>query len=70
VVSTWNNHITDILLDGAIQELIEFGLNKNQIHISKVPGAFELPLGAQWHFNVINMFHIYWTMNNGFNVDR
>jgi 6,7-dimethyl-8-ribityllumazine synthase len=51
VVSTWNSHITDILLDGAIKELIEFGISKNQIHISKVPGAFELPLGAQWHFN-------------------
>jgi 6,7-dimethyl-8-ribityllumazine synthase len=54
VVSTWNNHITDILLNGAIKELIEFGLSENQIHISKVPGAFELPLGAQWHFNSNN----------------
>ena len=51
VVSTWNSHITDILLEGAIKELQEFGLTENQIHISKVPGAFELPLGAQWHFN-------------------
>lgn len=51
VVSTWNNHITDVLLEGAIEELKNLGLSTSQIHITKVPGAFELPLAAQWLFN-------------------
>lgn len=50
VVSTWNDHITSVLLDGAIDELIQFGLTNDQIIITEVPGAFELPLAAQWCF--------------------
>ncbi len=50
VVSTWNDHITSVLLDGAIDELTQFGLTNDQIIITEVPGAFELPLAAQWCF--------------------
>ncbi len=50
VVSTWNDHITSVLLEGAIDELIQFGLTNDQIIITEVPGAFELPLAAQWCF--------------------
>lgn len=48
VVAEWNNDITYPLRDGALQTLIDAGLNKNQIGIIAVPGAFELPLTAQW----------------------
>ena len=48
VVSEWNDHITSKLLEGAIQTLLENGVPEDQIEISRVPGAFELPLGAQW----------------------
>ncbi len=50
VVSTWNDHITSELLKGAVSQLNELGLTNNQIQISEVPGAFELPLAAQWMF--------------------
>lgn len=50
VVSTWNEHITSVLLDGAIDELRKFGLTLEQIIVTEVPGAFELPLAAQWCF--------------------
>lgn len=50
VVSTWNDHITSELLKGAVEELNSIGITSAQIIISKVPGAFELPLAAQWMF--------------------
>jgi 6,7-dimethyl-8-ribityllumazine synthase len=50
VVSTWNEHITSVLLDGAIDELKKYGLPLEQIIVTEVPGAFELPLAAQWCF--------------------
>lgn len=50
VVSTWNDHITSELLKGAIEELKMNGLLSDQILVSEVPGAFELPLAAQWMF--------------------
>lgn len=51
VVSTWNDHITSELLKGAVSELHANGLNETQITVYEVPGAFELPLGAQWLFH-------------------
>lgn len=48
VVSEWNNEITNNLLKGANQFLLDCGLNEDAIVIKKVPGSFELPLGAQW----------------------
>ena len=50
VVAAWNNHITDVLLNGAKDTLLGFGLSADQIHSLSVPGAFELPLGAQMLF--------------------
>ena len=47
VVSEWNEEITTGLLNGAIQVLNEAGLTGDQCPIAHVPGAFELPLGAQ-----------------------
>lgn len=48
VVSEWNEHITSKLLDGAKATLLDAGVKEENIIISVVPGAFELPLGAQW----------------------
>lgn len=47
VVSEWNNGITDKLLEGAIQTLLENQVKETNIYISHVPGTFELTLGAQ-----------------------
>ena len=48
VVSEWNGEITSKLCDGAVQTLLENNVSKANIKIQKVPGAFELPLGAQF----------------------
>lgn len=48
VVSEWNDHITSKLLEGAVQTLLENGVPEKQIEVARVPGAFELPLAAQW----------------------
>jgi 6,7-dimethyl-8-ribityllumazine synthase len=48
VVSEWNDQITFNLLKGAEEALLSNGVKKENISISFVPGAFELPLGAQF----------------------
>jgi 6,7-dimethyl-8-ribityllumazine synthase len=48
VVSEWNDQITSNLLKGALEALKENGVSDDNIHIHTVPGAFELPLGAQF----------------------
>ncbi len=47
VVSRWNDHITNQLLDGAKEACISMGLTSDQIHIVWCPGAFEIPLSAK-----------------------
>lgn len=47
VVSEWNENITFNLLKGAETALVENGVKPENIHVHFVPGAFELPLGAQ-----------------------
>lgn len=46
VVSEWNDHITDSLLKGAYDSLIEQGVQNENINIQHVPGSYELPSGA------------------------
>ena len=48
VVSEWNDRITDSLLKGAEDSLLEHGVLQENILVKHVPGSFELPLGAQW----------------------
>lgn len=48
VVSEWNDRITDSLLKGAEECLLEHGIAKENILMNHVPGSFELPLGAKW----------------------
>ena len=46
VVSEWNNHITDKLLEGAIETLKENGVKENNILVQRVPGSYELVFGS------------------------
>ena len=48
VVSEWNDSITFNLLKGAKQVLLENGVKEENIQVRLVPGAYELPLGAQF----------------------
>jgi 6,7-dimethyl-8-ribityllumazine synthase len=48
VVSEWNHEITSKLYEGAIETLSAHNVSAENIRIQKVPGAFELPLGAQF----------------------
>lgn len=48
VVSEWNGSITLNLLKGAKETLLENGVPEANILVRFVPGAFELPLGAQF----------------------
>lgn len=47
VAALWNNVITDALLEGARDTLLEHGVETNDLHIERVPGTFELPTAAQ-----------------------
>ena len=48
VVSDWNDSITLNLLKGAKEALLDNGVKEENILVRFVPGAFELPLGAQY----------------------
>jgi 6,7-dimethyl-8-ribityllumazine synthase len=47
VVSEWNEKITKGLLSGAFSTLLKHGVTEANIIVKFLPGAFELPLGAQ-----------------------
>jgi 6,7-dimethyl-8-ribityllumazine synthase len=48
VVSEWNSEVTDALCKGAIDTLMKNGVEEKNIVVKRVPGSFELTLGAQW----------------------
>ncbi len=48
VVAEWNTAVTGALFDGAVQTLVKNGVSKDDIIIIKVPGSFELTMGAQF----------------------
>ncbi len=47
VASRFNEPITTRLLEGALDGLIDYGVDRHQVTVAWVPGAFELPLAAQ-----------------------
>jgi 6,7-dimethyl-8-ribityllumazine synthase len=47
VVSRFNSFIGERLLEGAIDALIRHGGDDKNIHVARVPGAFEIPLAAK-----------------------
>lgn len=48
VVAEWNEEITTGLLKGAKNTLLKHGIESKNLLIHFVPGAYELPLGAQF----------------------
>jgi 6,7-dimethyl-8-ribityllumazine synthase len=47
VVARFNSFISDRLLEGALDSLIRHGAADKDIHVARVPGAFEIPLAAK-----------------------
>lgn len=47
VVASWNEEITDALLEGAFSTLIKTGCKEEHLEVYRVPGSFELPYKAQ-----------------------
>lgn len=46
VTARWNGHITSRLRDGAVDALLEAGIDRDDIGLFEVPGAVELTFGA------------------------
>jgi len=47
VVARFNSFVVESLLDGAIDALVRNGAKTEDIHVVRVPGAFEMPIAAQ-----------------------
>jgi 6,7-dimethyl-8-ribityllumazine synthase len=47
VISRYNSFVTTRLLDGAMDAITRHGGDAEAVDVAWVPGAFELPLGAQ-----------------------
>ena len=47
VVARFNSFISERLLEGALDSLIRHGAIDQDIHVVRVPGAFEIPLAAK-----------------------
>jgi len=47
LVSEWNAEITEGLKKGAVDTLLRYGLDPDQLALHYVPGSYELPMGAQ-----------------------
>ncbi len=54
VVAEWNAEITHALFDGCYETLLKQNARPENIHIARVPGAFELPLAAKWLYRQHN----------------
>lgn len=48
VVARFNDFITERLLDGAVAALRAAGVAEGDMVVHRVPGAFEVPLAAEW----------------------
>ena len=47
VVSRWNDFFTEKMLGGAVDTLVRHGADEKNIHLVRVPGAWEIPLAVQ-----------------------
>lgn len=47
VVSRFNSFICERLLEGAVDAIVRHGADDADIHVARVPGAFEIPLAAK-----------------------
>lgn len=48
VMGRFNTLITERLLEGAIDCLVRHGVDRDDIDVMRVPGAWEIPLGLKW----------------------
>ena len=48
VAARFNDGVVSRLLDGALDTLSRYGLDRDEVLVVRVPGAFELPLAARW----------------------
>jgi 6,7-dimethyl-8-ribityllumazine synthase len=46
VASRWNDSLVSRLISGALDALTELGAEEKDIEVFRVPGSFEIPLGA------------------------
>ncbi|MGD0586296.1 MAG: 6,7-dimethyl-8-ribityllumazine synthase [Oryzomonas sp.] len=46
IVARFNSFISERLLEGALDSLVRHGAVDQDIHVARVPGAFEIPLAA------------------------
>lgn len=46
VAAEWNAEVTNAMLDGAVQTLLDNGLKKENLYIYRVPGTYELTHAA------------------------
>ncbi len=56
IAAEWNPEVTDTLLKGAVDTLLEHGVKKENLWIRRVPGTFELSSAADimLHFQNLN----------------
>jgi 6,7-dimethyl-8-ribityllumazine synthase len=47
VVARFNSFVVESLLEGAVDTLVRHGVDKNDIEIIRVPGAWELPVAVK-----------------------
>ena len=47
VVGRFNQFVVDSLVEGAVDALVRHGVDKDNITVVRVPGAYEIPLAAQ-----------------------
>ena len=47
VVARWTSFVVEHLLEGAVDALRRHGIADDQMHIVRVPGAFEIPVACQ-----------------------
>lgn len=46
VSARWNSHVTEPLLNGAINRIVDAGYNRDDITVQRVPGTVELTFAA------------------------
>ncbi len=48
VTSRFNPKVTERLEQGALSRLSELGIEPEMVNVTRVPGAYEIPLAAKW----------------------
>ncbi len=48
VASLFHRQVVDRLLDGALEEWEQAGIQRDQVDVMRVPGVWEIPLALEW----------------------